>query len=78
MAAAELVALFDMVKHHVPLVNFTGDNAPGYDLYSARSTPTHMAAMAVLEAAGLAHPEPWADVTFHRLDQAARDALSQG
>lgn len=78
MAAPELAVLFDMVMRHVPIVNFTGENRPAYDLYSARSTPTHAAAMAVLEAAGLAHPEQWADVTFYRLDHAARDALNQG
>lgn len=78
MAARELAILFDLVKQTVPIVNFTGENRPAYDLYSARSNPTYSEAMLVLEAAGLVHAEAWADVTFYRLDQAARGALNQG
>lgn len=77
MSNTELAVLFDMVKHHVALVNFTGaENPPAYDLYSARPSAVHRAAMAVLEAHGLARPESWADVTFYRLDEAARAALT--
>lgn len=75
MAAPELAALFDMVLIHVPLVNFTGENKPAYDLYSARGNGKHLAAMAVLEANGLAQPEVWAGATFHRLNNEARAAL---
>lgn len=77
MNNAELAVLFDMVKHHVNLVNFTGaEQPPAYDLYSARPSAVHRAAMAVLEAHGLARPEVWAGATFHRLDDAARAALT--
>lgn len=76
MSADELAALFDMVRSHVALVNFAGSaHAPGYDLYSTRPSAVHQRAMKVLETAGLAHPEQWADVTFYRLDEAARAAL---
>lgn len=77
MSNAELAVLFDMVKHHVALVNFAGsEHAPGYDLYSARPSAVHRAAMAVLEANGLASAEDWAGATFHRLNDAARAALT--
>ena len=75
MAAAELVALFEMAKRHVTLVDFSKGGSPGFDLYVVRGKPHHAAAFAVLAAAGLAHPVDWHGLACYRLDEEAKAAL---
>lgn len=76
MSATALSALFDMVKHHAPLADFSASQEqPEGDLYLTRCNVRHAAAMQVLVDAGLASLYEWKGTPFYRLNEAARAAL---
>lgn len=77
MSNRERAVLFDMVKRHVTLVDFSRSEGPGFDLYTTRPSVVHQRAMTLLVDAGLAHPREWSGLTCYQLDDAARAALKE-
>lgn len=75
MSNEERAVLFDMVKRHVTLVDFSRSEGPGFDLYTTRPSAVHRRAMVILVDAGLARPVEWHGLTCYQLDDAARATL---
>lgn len=73
-----LAALFDLTRSTAPLIDFSNSpHDPGYEVHGYNFS-VQQRALAALVSAGLAREEVWAGKTFYRLDQEARNALTQG